>query len=176
MSNNFFPTLIDILRFKGKPSSLPYSVNTLLATIVLAILTAAAIKGANFVKNPIAFNAVFVFVQAGLYYLILRAHNMSNRFVQCATAIFSATTFFQVISYLLSFAALHGLILLLTIWSITVSVYITKVTLESSIGKAIFICVGIQICAGVALHMAFPETFENIKELMLQNQATASAK
>jgi len=174
VNTSVLSTFIDIIRFKGQASSLPHGFNILTISAILSVLTATAlISGANVIKSPVTYSLVQMLSFAALYWLVLKAHKVDSRFIQSCTAIFGVNTIFQCLIYVLS--AKLGIVefsLLFTIWNIASQVYIVKGTLESSVGKSLFLWLGLQIVSSVALLLLFPGMSDAMVEILQKSQTS----
>jgi len=173
VNTSIFSTFLNIIRFKGQASDLPYNINFLIISGILSIMTSAAlVVSTELIKNPVSYSAAQLVAYCVFYFLILKAHKVSNRIVQSLTAIFGVNTIFQCLTFILALKL--GIIifsLVLTAWNFAVQVFIVKDTLGSTAGKAVFICLGLQIISSIALIFLFPESVDAMRSALQQGAA-----
>jgi len=168
VNTSIFSTFLDIIRFKGQASDLPHNINFLIITAILSIMTSVAlVMTTELIKNPVSYSAVQLLSYGAFYFLILKAHKVSNRIVQSCTAIFGINTLFQCLTFLLVIKlGIVVFLIVLKVWNFAVQVFIVKETLNSSTGKAVFICFGLQLISNFILVFLFPADVEAIRSAL----------
>ena len=162
---NTFVQLIQIITLKRKPSEINYDTS---AAIIVTMATIATTY-VQIIASKLLSDQQIIFViaqtigQAGLIWLLLKARNKENRYIQTITALFGVSAVLNLFGIIiLQLPVLIAFGILFSAWNFYLIVLILGEALECSIIRSAFITIAYHITVTMFLYLLLPDLFADI--------------
>ena len=162
-------TLFDILLLRGRPQDLPTSKYLVAVTALLSIAGHYALDQLHQdAFDRLAFAAAQTALLGAAVWVLLKLRGYPERWLQTATALFTANIVADIVTWLVAAHALEpeasapepwvtAFVMAAAIWFIAIMAQVLRHALAISLGMAVLASLGCALASGLALMALFPE-------------------